>query len=163
VSQLPPNPFGDQSPDELIAQLGGAAKQRPSRFVRGASKVVDLLPTPTAAEMAREFLHGHPNMIFDHYAAAQGRRVLRMSGSEPLLLLEELWRANRRLNVAAALIAEAVTGKPWNQVTEVIEEMIMDAYHDLYPAVETPTADEMTVDQRESFVAWLHGMARRPD
>lgn len=102
-------------------------------------------------------------MIFDHYAATQGLRVLRMNGSEPLLLLEELWRANRRLNVTAALIAEAVTGKPWNQVPEVVEEMIMDAYHDLYPAVETPAADEMTVDQRESFVAWLHGMARRPD
>lgn len=163
MSQLPLNPFGNQSPDELIAQLGGAARQRPSQFVRGASKVVDLIPTPTAAAMACEFLYGHPNMIFDHYAATQGRRVLRMSGSEPLLLLEELWRANRRLNVAAALIAEAVAGKPWNQVPEVVEEMRMDAYHDLYPAAETPAADEMTVHQRETFVAWLRGMAQRPD
>ncbi len=103
-------------------------------------------------------------MILDHYSTTQGRRVLRMIQAEPLALLEEMWRAFGNLEMTMWQIARSLgllrTENGREAMSDnVRSEMILEAYQALYPAVETPAADEMTRAQRQKLYGWLASFA----
>lgn len=121
-------------------------------------------PLPTPAKMADELLNGSTatEQTLDHFSETQGLRVLSLMKTAPAELLVEMWTTRARIVRQAALMAKERGMASETGAFEMTPELTLEAYQALFPPVETPEANVMTIDQRRRMLAWLESLAPEP-
>ena len=121
-------------------------------------KTIPPLPTPPApSKMADDLLNATPatEMTLDHFSETQGRRVLQLMKSAPADLLREMWTTRAQIVRQTLLMAKERGMVTPAGTYEMTSELVLEASQALFPAVETPEQDELTLEQRRRLFAWL--------